>query len=345
MDAINKELSDILQNDIKEARSFFNNDDEFIQWIHATNEAITALITNKQLFEIIEYIFDNTSWGTHSSGGPVWVMDFSYENLKSVIPDNPLVPYFKIEEIQNLLQIGLGVAENFIKKTGVCNVLIIYPNSRSIFFTYSACFEFIAKNFYGFKNYAFLNRCKFNDSKSQSLLLMHEFRKIEQGDFITKIEVADQSALMVDFGSLKRGYWNYPFYDVNKIIYNNDCVWTLNSAQDVAKIDKLQDYLPLLMYDIMEFISANTILVDKGLYPTFRLPYYVEDHGYPRERAILLSKSGFPYKEQMDSYNYYTFQKSADSCEFYKEKLRLNLHLPELTDKFWHRQFPKKTNW
>ncbi|MBQ2886059.1 MAG: hypothetical protein IJE43_20255 [Alphaproteobacteria bacterium] len=328
-----EEIKKIIIDSVEEARACFDTEEEFISYLNKPVEHDFAALRNKEWEEIILTVVNNSTWGSHRTGGPVWVMDFSYENVKSLLPNNPWVPYFSKDKYNESIMMMIDYAKEFIIATCVNNVLIVYPNDdkfvkrpKMTFITNYRILDFIDFQVYPPNMLALTKRWNCGNYSlekraSHDLLFGAEIDRLPKGEYTVCVDDLPKEP-MIDFGD-DNEYWYYPLYGIDK--------GQMGPCVQIPKSSQVKDYLPMYIYDVMEYMRLE------GLNIAMRHEFRYTKHADTSERVALLKKSGIKNAYGIVPVN------RVDKIKMVYQTLELKM--PEITEEHWFKQFPKKIKW
>ena len=328
-----EEIRKIIIDSVEEARACFDTEQEFISWLNEPVKHHFAALRNKEWEEIILTVVNSSTWGSHKTGGPVWVMDFSYENVKSLLPNNPWVPYFSKDKYNESIRMMLDYVKEFIIATCVNNVLIIHPHDdkfvkrpKMTFFTDYRILKFIDTKVYPRHKYAFNKYWEYTlysleKRESHDLLFGCETERLSKGEYVVCVDSLPKEP-MIDIGD-DNEYWAYPLYEIDK--------GRMGLCAKIPKSGQVKDYLPMYIYDVMEYMRLD------GLDITMRHELRYTSRADTSERVALLKKSGIKNAYGIVPVN------RVDKVKMVYQTLELKM--PEITEEHWFKQFPKKIKW
>ena len=330
-----EEISKIIIESVEEAKACFDTEQEFISWLDNPVENKFAVLKNKEWEEIIITVINNSTWGSHRTGGPVWVMDFSYENVKSLLPDNPWVPYFSKDKCNESIKILVDYVEKFIRSTCINNVLVIYPNEdihykgrlKMKFFTDWRILKHIdtevfplykteVQGRWGYKQYSI------EETECLDLLLGAEIKRLSKGEYIVCVNNLPKEPI-ADLAYLEQ-YWDYALYHIDK---GNRVM----SPVKVKKSGQVKDYLPMYIADVMEDMRLA------GLDTDMRHEFWYNNLANKSERIALLKEFGSECASGIVPVN------RVDKIKMVYQTLELKM--TEITEEHWFKQLHKKIKW
>ncbi len=329
-----EEIRKIIIDSVEEARACFDTEQEFISWLNKPVEHRFAALYNKEWEEIILTVVNSSTWGSHKTGGPVWVMDFSYENVKSLLPDNPWTPYFSKDKYNESIRMMIDYVKEFIIATCVNNVLLVHPNDdkfaerpKMTFITDYRILKFIdtmvyPRHKFALNKYWEFDRYSLEKRASHDLLFGAEIDRLSKGEYTVCADDLPKEP-MIDDGD-DNEYWTYPLYGIDK--------GRMGLSVKIPKSGhQVKDYLPMYIYDVMEYMRLE------GLDITMRHEFSYTSHADTSERVALLKKSGIK-----NAYGIVPVNK-VDKVKMVYQTLELKM--PKITEEHWFKQFPKKIKW
>ena len=329
-----EEIKKIIIDSVEEARACFDTEQEFISYLNKPVEHHFAALRNKEWEEIILTVVNSSTWGSHRTGGPVWVMDFSYENVKSLLPNNPWVPYFSKDKYNESIRMMLVYVKEFVLATCINNVLLVYPNDDHVvsgrpkmtFFTDYRILKFIDATVYPRHKFAFNKYWEYNlysleKRRSLDLLFVCETERLSKGEYVVCVDRLPKEP-MIDHGD-DNEYWDYPLYEIDK--------GRMGLSAQIPKSGQIKDYLPMCIADVMEYMRLE------GLDIAMRHEFRYTSHADTSERVALLKKSGIKNACGIVPVN------RVDKVKMVYQTLELKM--PEITEEHWFKQFPKKIKW
>ncbi len=330
-----EEIRKIIIDSVEEARACFDTEQEFISWLNEPVKHHFAVLRNKEWEEIILTVVNSSTWGSHRTGGPVWVIDFSYENVKSLLPDNPWTPYFSKDKYNESIRVMIDYVKEFIIATCVNNVLLVYPNDdkfaerpKMMFITDYRILYFIDFQVYPYPHHMLalpkLWNCKnysLEKRTSHELLFGAEIDRLPKGEYTVCVDDLPKEP-MIDHGN-DNEYWRYPLYEIDK--------GQIGRYTQIPKSGQVKDYLPMYIYDVMEYMRLE------GLDITMRHEFRYTHRADTSERVALLKKSGIKNASGIVPVN------RVDKVKMVYQTLELKM--PEITEEHWFKQFPKKIKW
>lgn len=329
-----EEIRKIIIDSVEEARACFDTEQEFISWLNEPVKHHFAVLRNKEWEEIILTVVNSSTWGSHKTGGPVWVMDFSYENVKSLLPDNPWTPYFSKDKYNESIRVMIDYVKEFIIATCINNVLLVCPNDDHVvigrpkmtFFTDYRILKFIdtivyPRHKFAFNKYWEFDRYSLEKRASHDLLFGAEIDRLSKGEYTVCVDDLPKEP-MIDLGD-DNEYWDYPLYEIDK--------GRMGLSAQIPKSGQVKDYLPMYIYDVMEYMRLG------GLDITMRHEFMYTSRADTSERVALLKKFGIKNAYGIVPVN------RVDKVKMVYQTLELKM--PEITEEHWFKQFPKKIRW
>ena len=228
-------------------------------------------------WEIFDAVVSNSTWGSGPTGGPVWGLDFRYENVVSLLPNHPWLPLLKVADSGVNLWLEWRI-RSFIVWHKLGNVLYLYSYTcggniytRCEFFANAYLLRKIEKACIGGKIWDNSQRNKM----SEEYLLRHyshlRYREVMQ--------IVKEQALIFETGDFYTNMYswgnNRPMWNIYPDTHVGQCLWPMISArqfldrgvqycellhkskdvevgQYVKSVKGYENYLPMLVYDLME---------------------------------------------------------------------------------------------
>lgn len=193
-------------------------------------------------WQIFDAILANSGWGKSKSGGPVWVMDVRYENVALLLPDHPWLPLLQLNDSKCHCWLNIRF-HCFIDYYGLGNVLLMI-GTEVLFWSAGEFLQLIAQ--------------------------------VCDGGRVFYPEKSDDNNIYTYFSHIPS---SYPYLCVgNSGISKNDITYypLLHDSENVAQfqkvlvVDGVENYLPILVYDLMESISLSVNNEMHVAYPKMR---------------------------------------------------------------------------
>ena len=323
------------------------------QWLSGT---LRFSMSNETLAAMFEAVVASSSWGTSEYGGPVWLMDFSLDNLKKLFPDNPWLlamekeknqetetrktdRWFRSKPLDDFCFWFELHAREFITSCGLGNVLLKLERSRFgtlSFYCWGTILGVMQQGVWGY-----LHR------PTEAIMMdwnfsLKESKIVKSGEFLTYLSngwVDSQRVMRERFpaDAKELGIKNFITHSKYGECYKS---WGFCSAEGHIIPETSQEkFLILLVSDIMEAEAylvqnkekfKNIGLDEKGFddryyfYPPMRYDTYIAEEpstwGHLRVTGSIYLRGG----------------------------LKIKVDLPKIDaehGEFWHRQFPLKQHW
>ncbi len=294
-------------------------------------------------WEIFEAVITGSTWGSSVNGGPVWVWDFRFENLKRLFPDHPWIERYNTYSPDKRWDITYNIERSagvVIRKLKLCNILVVTDNP----------YNKIDINFHGL----FSLCCLLKEILKQripvgaplsviSFILCDQRSKIKGNDYVWSTELTDtfSGELPAFPNSLLGGrsgtglivsdqvYYYLPYPHIDFLKYNDRDIcgvmvreFTGKDPKLVQQVSDWEIWLPNLIYDCLELAFLKYWLWgENGKEVSYPLMHYNEalDDGCTKELEVLYRKN---------------------------ETHLLKLTIPHVTTpELWHREFKPKQYW
>jgi len=279
-------------------------------------------------WEIFDAVISSSTWGSGPTGGPVWILDFRYENVVSLLPKHPWLPLLKVGDncVEHWLEWRV---ERFIAWHKLGNVLLVHSHSygkdvcsRCTFYANAYLLRKIETACIGGKIWDICQR----EKMSEEYLRKH-YSHLRYGEVM---QIVKEQALIVETGDfytyMESWSGNRPMWNIYPDAHVGQCLGAMTLArqflhrgvqycellhkskdvevgQYVKSVKGYENYLPMLVYDLMENWQ----------------------NGEPWPMAF--------YQKREQTWNY--------EGE-YEYKLELDDNLQKYP---WHRRFPPKQKW
>ena len=224
-------------------------------------------------WEIFDAVISNSTWGSGPNGGPVWVLDFRYENVASLLSTHPWLSLLKVADSEVQAWLNFRVNDFIFKQklgnvlhlshyryvTEICTSFRFYANAYLLRKIAEICSGGIIKDdqqrLEMSEEYLlrFYSHCFYGD-----IIKMQRDRALsfEAGDFYTVMDS--------DVCGLKSISDRYPrFLDRSfarelETREGQHYSTIAHTAVGIGKLDMIkvvygpENYLPMLVYDLME---------------------------------------------------------------------------------------------
>ncbi|MBQ9271039.1 MAG: hypothetical protein IJ218_02085 [Alphaproteobacteria bacterium] len=297
------------------------------------------------LWQMFRAVIANSTWGSADFGGPVWILDFSLENLKKLFPDNPLLKFMEQQRALGSDSYGLSHSEwlckfcdwfcwrakAFVEWQGLGNVLI--KNEARTHGSFSQRFYF-----YGYGIFLDILRSlvggRLDTWSDYSLerrdFSMREAKQIKQLTFYTSWNSEGiVRRFPCDYGSGFHYYKTHPTFGQCYRLEH----FSLTKGYVVSETQP-EKFITLIVNDLMEAKAQGYgNQADKNgntcPYPQLKYDHYV-DANWPCNHH---------FRETVDVFHW-------QRDDGYIEKIQIDLpQISEQNREFWHRDFPMKQNW
>ncbi len=313
------------------------------QWLSAE---LRFADDNETLWTMFKTVVTSSSWGTSEYGGPVWLMDFSLDNLKKLFPDNPWLLAMEEERSKGKYE-AIGCtkssilssfslwfelrARKFITKCGLGNVLLKLESSYSGSLSFYCWGTFLVALQKAVKGYLYrptettMLDCNFS---------LKESKIVQRGEFLTYLSNGwvDSEPVMRNSFPDFTPEWDLRW--VKKHSKYGECyqAWNFCSAKGYIIPEITQEkFLILLVSDMME---AEARLVQNKDELGLDSKYYF----YPPMRYDTY------LAEESSSWGHIRFTQNV----YITRSVSITVELPKIDaeyGEFWHRQFPLKQHW
>lgn len=294
------------------------------------------------LWKMFRAVIATSSWGTSEYGGPVWLMDFSLNNLQKLFPDNPWLAamqnewskgkqeYSDVATSEALIAFSEWFeyrAEHFVKQLGLGNVIVKSETSYNgnLSFYGQSIFLDVVQGLLGgtVERLHHQTMLKFGFS-------LDEIGKVMHGNFLTRLK-SDRM-----FKKFPNNYG--PGLHLHKNDYVHGKCYKLEhfSLTDGYVIPETvqEKFLMLVVNDLMEYDAQSCGNradrdVDAISYPQMKYEHYLDLHG----------GYGNHFRPTSDVFQWW----NRDGIV-----AEIKIEIPQidaLYGEFWHRQFPPKQNW
>lgn len=293
------------------------------------------------LWEMFKTVVTSSSWGTSEFGGPVWIMDFSLENLKKLFPDNPWIEAMEKEwdkgkdkyigypvsrQIPSFSEWFSHRARYLMRWLGLGNVIVkVEAGSCGNVTLYGwGVFLDVVQSLVGGE----VNRPYARNMVDWNFSL-RESEQVRKGNFFTDLTTRMQS-FPCSYGSGFHYFKESETY--GKCFRLNHFSLTKGYVIPETQPEK---FLMLIVNDLMECKAqgyGNKADKEGTIcpYPQMKFAQYLDYTGYCNGH-FQPTKDVFRWKRDDDG-----------------RIEEIKIDLPEIDAKhgtFWHRQFPPKQNW
>lgn len=345
MEQAKNELHEVLARSVAECRKKFESEDDFLFWLKKNFSKNTQ---SDELLDIFEEVISNSTWGSGRSGGPVWIMDFRYENISKLLPQHPWLPYFAKNKI--LKDWGLWFldkANTFITTTGVSNILVAIDGEKENFYFYSTAgfCELLSNIIKQGKVF------QFNDTE-KSYLTYLESRRIDDGNYLSHLDLEGEQRKFFPNNESSQiwnrkfskhlciyGHWCYPLCNPENLYYvlspdDRKKYYLWGSKIFVAPIHGAENFLPMVVANLMEVAIRGA----EYPYPPIRYAETLKLHNEApayRDWFVDIKSKALPC---------YLWTQTQDEVEMFGRKIKLIA--PKIEDTYaWHRNYPLKMQW
>ena len=288
------------------------------------------------MWQMFRKVIETSSWGTSEFGGPVWIMDFTLDNLRKLFPESPLLDFMENEKEQG-----------FIRPRGMANSLKLA--------TFSEWFAYRARTFIiqqGLGNVILKNEGTWTSNLSFYCwgFVLKALCSAIGGEIILP---KDQDMLKYNFSYREKVIVDKLDFltclDCSKMVETYPCFIgqaTLSMHSDIygdCYLLQHHNSLPPYTTVIPETINEKILtLIINDLMDDIAIYGRIERH-YPLMK--------YPERPCLHTYGNH-FEKSSNMFTWKRndgkgvEEIKINL--PQIDPKhgiFWHKQFPPKQTW
>ena len=255
---LSKELDEILRTDIVCCiqREQKNGMREIVNQIKESFDVDGDYV---ELWDIFDKVIQCGQYGSQPVGGPIWVMDFSVENMKKLCPKHPWLEVFFSENndasadafSQSFLRWFEKRAHSYIMSFGLCYVFLTFGKNEKK--------SLIGERFYA--PAAFLDVL-------QAVLRCGQIKRLNPSrKFSQKVRQAVADGNYLTYLVAKDGFHRrYPSYACfgqirpSMVYYHDEYCYPLSYIGEQGKkllipIKDAKRYLPLVVYDLMQLIG------------------------------------------------------------------------------------------
>ncbi|MBP5399685.1 MAG: hypothetical protein J6Y53_04640 [Alphaproteobacteria bacterium] len=285
-----------------------------------------------ELWEMFHKIVTTSTWGSSQYGGPIWIMDFSLDNLKKFFPDSVWLELMYLEREQGFYGKTLAVsttlrrfsnwfsirAHRFILTQGLGNVLVKEESGISgnlSFYSSAAFLSFVQRFIEG----------SLNEPSMDTMMWQHfspsEINIVREKNFLTNLDGGFVDKYPCFCGHGKHYYTMSQKY--------GQCYEILHPSQTkgfVASENVPEKFLTILVYDLMESIAQLNDDPEDYVYicpyPLLKYSEYLDRNIGEYDRHFCKTKDVFKYQGQEE----------------------IKIELPDQQG-WWHRNFMPKQNW
>lgn len=248
-------------------------------------------------WKIFDEVLNHSGYGKSKVGGPVWVIDVRYDNIAALLPDSSWLPLLKSGNRGCYLWLEMRFY-SYIRHYALENVLLLGDDSAE-FYGWGSFLEIIKEVCQGGRIY-YPSEDKL-ENKSYK-----EAKAILSGEIYTHLACKGIGGLPLAYPVLGLSNGSGVGIGDKMYYYLNHCPSALDGEKRVLSVEGIENYLPMLVYDLMESITVNGIKCS-----------------YPRVQA----------------------QIPKVTWSYGGNKRELNCLALQVADRMWHYSFPLKQQW